>query len=120
MFPSCQNISIDYGIMEHAQSVHVLYGDFGWSDLGTWGALCDLSTPDADNNVVLKCQALTYDCKDNIVVLPEGKLAVLQDLEGYIIVESDNALLVCKRADEQRIRQFVNDVSMLPDNENYI
>jgi mannose-1-phosphate guanylyltransferase len=52
--------------------------------------------------------------------LPEGKLAVLQDLEGYIIVESDNALLVCKRADEQRIRQFVNDVSMLPDNENYI
>jgi mannose-1-phosphate guanylyltransferase len=120
MFPSCQNISIDYGIMEHAQSVHVLYGDFGWSDLGTWGALCDLSTPDADNNVVLKCQALTYDCKDNIVVLPEGKLAVLHDLEGYIVVESDNALLVCKRSDEQRIRQFVNDVSMLPENEKFI
>ena len=70
--------------------------------------------------MVLKCQALTYDCKDNIVVLPEGKLAVLHDLEGYIVVESDNALLVCKRTDEQRIRQFVNDVSMLPDNEKFI
>jgi mannose-1-phosphate guanylyltransferase len=52
--------------------------------------------------------------------LPEGKLAVLHDLEGYIVVESDNALLVCKRTDEQRIRQFVNDVSMLPENEKFI
>jgi mannose-1-phosphate guanylyltransferase len=53
-------------------------------------------------------------------VLPEGKLAVIQGLEGYIIVESDNALLICKASDEQRIRQFVNDVSMLEDNENFI
>ena len=54
------------------------------------------------------------------MVLPEGKLAVLHDLEGYIVVESDNALLVCKRSDEQRIRQFVNDVSMLPESEQFI
>src|SRR5574344_246277 len=120
IFPSCQNISIDYGIMEHAKYVHVLCGDFGWADLGTWGSLYDLSPKDDNANVTLKCKSLTYDCSNNIVVLPEGKLAVLQGLDGYIVVESDNALLICKKDDEQRIRQFVNDVNLMPDNENYI
>ncbi|MBP5317888.1 MAG: mannose-1-phosphate guanylyltransferase [Paludibacteraceae bacterium] len=119
-FPSCQNISIDYGIMEHAKQVYVLCGDYGWSDLGTWGSLYDLSEKDASGNVHLKCRMLSYDCSDNIVVLPEGKLAVLQDLNGYIVDESDNALLICRKEEEQRIRQFVNDVSMMPDNEPFI
>lgn len=120
IFPTCQNISIDYGIMEHAREVYMLSGDYGWSDMGTWGALKDISESDENGNVILKCKGLTYDSNDNIVVLPEGKLAVIQGLEGYIIVESDNTLLICKASDEQRIRQFVNDVSMLEDNENFI
>lgn len=120
MFPSCQNISIDYGIMEHAKHVHVLVGDFGWSDLGTWGSLYDLSPKDDNGNAVLKCRALTYDCSDNIVVMPEGKLAILHGLKDYIIVEADNSLLICKKDEEQRIRQFVNDVNMMADNEDYI
>ena len=98
----------------------MLSGDYGWSDMGTWGALKDIAEGDENGNVILKCKSLTYDSNDNVVVLPEGKLAVIQGLEGYIIVESDNALLICKASDEQRIRQFVNDVSMLDDNENYI
>ncbi len=120
IFPTCQNISIDYGIMEHAHKVYVLCGDFGWSDLGTWGSLYDLSDKDDNGNVVLKCRALTYDCSNNIVVMPEGKLAVLYGLNDYIVVESENALLICKKQEEQRIRQFVNDVSLMPDNSDFI
>ena len=108
MYPSCPNISIDYGVMEKAESVYVLCADFGWSDLGTWGSLYDLSQKDDMKNVTLKCEAIFYNSEDNIIALPNGKLAVIQDLNGYIVAESDNVLLVCKKSDEQRIRQFVN------------
>ena len=109
MYSSCPNISIDYGIMEKAEGVFVLCAEFGWSDLGTWGSLYELSDKDENQNVILKCDTIMYDSKDNIVALPNGKLAVIQDLSGYIVAESDNVLLICKRSDEQRIRQFVND-----------
>ncbi len=111
IYPTCPNISIDYGIMEKAESVFVLCSEFGWSDLGTWSSLYDLSEKDENQNVILKCDSILYDSKDNIVALPKQKLAVIQDLSGYIIAESDNVLLVCKRSDEQRIRQFVNDAN---------
>lgn len=111
MYPSCSNISIDYGIMEKAESVYVLCAEFGWSDLGTWGSLYDLSEKDENQNVTLKCDSIVYDSKDNIIALPKDKLALLQDLNGYIIAESNNVLLICKRSDEQRIRQFVNDAN---------
>ena len=111
-FPACPNISIDFGIMEKADNVYVLMGDFGWSDLGTWGSLYDLSPKDKDKNVSLKGDTLMYNSKDNIVVLPEGKLAVLQDLKGYLIAESDNVLLICKKDEESSIRKFVNDAQI--------
>lgn len=112
MYPSCANISIDYGIMEKAENVYVLCSEFGWTDLGTWGSLYEMSPKDNDENVSLKCETLFYESNNNIVALPAGKLAVIQDLEGYIVAESDNVLLICKQKDEQRIRQFVNDVSI--------
>jgi mannose-1-phosphate guanylyltransferase len=112
MYPSCPNISIDYGIMEKASNVHVLCSDFGWTDLGTWGSLYEMSPKDENQNVTLKCQTAFYESKDNIVVLPSEKLAVIQDLNGYIVAESDNVLLICKMEDEQRIRQFVNDMNV--------
>ena len=111
MYPSCPNISIDYGIMEKAESVYVLCTEFGWSDLGTWGSLYDLSAKDDNQNVILKCETIMYDSNENIIALPKDKLAVIQDLNGYIVAESDNVLLICKRSDEQRIRQFVNDAN---------
>lgn len=111
-FPACPNVSIDYGIMEKAEEVSVLCSEFGWSDLGTWGSLYDISPKDADANVTVKCESLTYDSKDNMIVLPKGKLAVVQGLEGYIVVESDNVLLICKKEEEQRIRQFVVDTQL--------
>lgn len=109
MYPTCPAISIDYGIMEKAESVHVLCADFGWSDLGTWGSLYELSDKDENKNVALKAEALFYDSKDNIVALPKGKLAVIQDLDGYIVAESNDVLLICKKEKEQQIREFVKD-----------
>jgi mannose-1-phosphate guanylyltransferase len=111
IYPSCPNISIDYGIMEKAESVYVLCAEFGWSDLGTWGSLYELSEKDNNRNVSLKAETLFYESEDNIIALPKEKLAVIQDLNGYIVAESDNVLLICKRSDEERIRQFVNDAN---------
>ena len=111
IYPSCPNISIDYGIMEKAESVFVLCAEFGWSDLGTWGSLYDLSEKDENQNVMLKCNTILYESKENIIALPKDKLAVIQDLSGYIVAESDNVLLICKRSEEQRIRQYVNDAN---------
>jgi len=112
MYPTCQNISIDYGILEKADNVYVLCSDFGWTDLGTWGSLYDISPKDENSNVTLKCKSIFYDSTNNIVALPQDKLAVVQGLENYIIAESDNVLLICKKEEEQHIRQFVNDVSL--------
>ncbi len=112
MFPSCANISIDYGLMEKADNVYVLAADFGWSDLGTWGSLYEQSGKDGAGNVSLRCETAFYDSHDNIVVLPKGKLAVIQGLDDYIVAESDNALLVCRKDCEQQIRQFVNDAQV--------
>jgi mannose-1-phosphate guanylyltransferase len=111
-FPTCPNISIDYGIMEKANNVYMLCAEFGWSDLGTWGSLYDLADKDESQNVALKCNALFYESADNIVALSCGKLAVIQGLEDYIIVESNNVLLICKKSEEQRIKQFVADVKL--------
>jgi len=108
-FPACPNISIDYGIMEKAPLVSVLCAEFGWSDLGTWGSLYDISPKDEHQNVTLKCKSLTYDSESNFITLPQGKLAVVQGLKDYIVVESDNVLLICQKEEEQRIRHFVTD-----------
>ena len=109
IFPKCPNISIDYGVMEKAQNVFVLPSDFGWSDLGTWGSLYELSKKDETGNVSLHSQALFYDSKDNIVTLESGKLAVVQGMEDMIVAEENGVLLICKKGEEQRIKQFVAD-----------
>jgi mannose-1-phosphate guanylyltransferase len=109
-YPFCPNISIDYGIMEKAPNGCVLAANFGWSDLGTWGSLHEISEKDENANAALSAKVLFFDSTENIVALPEDKLAVLQGLNGYIVAESQGVLLVCKKSDEQRIKQFVADV----------
>jgi mannose-1-phosphate guanylyltransferase len=111
-YPMCQNISIDYGIMEKADNVSMLVADFGWFDLGTWGSLYDLAQKDDKGNASPKGKTLLVESNDNLVSLADGKLAVIQGLDDYIVVESDNVLLICKKSEEQRIKQFVADVSM--------
>ena len=112
MFPTCPSISIDYGLMEKAQNVYVMPSDFGWSDLGTWGSLYDMSQKDEAQNVTLHCDASYYDSHGNIVTLPKGHLAVIQGLKDYIVSEANGVLLICKREDEQQIRQFYADAEM--------
>lgn len=111
-YPICPNISIDYGIMEKADNTYMLMADFGWSDLGTWGSLFDLSEKDDEMNAALKCKSLFIESSNNLVTLAEDKLAVIQGLDDYIIAESDDILLICKKSDEQRIKQFVTDVNL--------
>lgn len=112
MFPTCPNVSIDYGVMEKAKNVCVIPSDFGWSDLGTWGSLYELSDKDENRNVTLHADASYYDSKGNIVTLPAGHLAVIQGLEDTIVAESDGVLLICKREAEQQIRQFCMDAEV--------
>lgn len=109
-FPFCPNISIDYGILEKADNVYVIGSEFGWSDLGTWGALYEVSEKDKDNNVSFNSKSLFFDSSDNIVTMSDNKLVVVQGLEGYIVAESENSLLICKKDEEQRIKHFVTDV----------
>lgn len=116
-YPFCPNISIDYGVMEKASNVCVQAADFGWSDLGTWGSLHDVSDKDEFANAQLTPKALFFDSSENIVALPKDKLVVIQGLEGYIVAESDNVLLICKKEEEQRIKQFVTDVKLKYGNE---
>lgn len=111
-YSKCKNISIDYGIMEKAENVHVICADIGWSDLGTWGSLYDISKKDDYNNFTKGGKTFLYDTKDCLINLPDGKLAVIQGIEDVIIVDSDDVLLICKKKEEQRIKQFVNDVQL--------
>jgi mannose-1-phosphate guanylyltransferase len=106
----CKNISIDYGILEKANNVFVLSSDFGWSDLGTWGSLYAIREKDENKNSVLGKNIMTYDTEKCIVNVKSNKLVVLQGLEDFIVVDDDNILLICKKSEEQKIRQIVNDV----------
>ncbi|MBN1985897.1 MAG: mannose-1-phosphate guanylyltransferase, partial [Prolixibacteraceae bacterium] len=103
-------ISIDYGIMEKAQNVYVLTADFDWSDLGTWGALYEYKEKDVDGNLVNGDNVLMYNAQNCIVNISDEKVAVLQGLDGYIVAESNDTLMICRREDEQQIKQFVTDV----------
>ena len=109
-FPKCPNISVDYGIMEKADNVYVLPSSFGWSDLGTWGSLYELSEKDEQQNVSLHSTAHFHEAQGNIVVLEPGKVAIVQGVDDMIIAEQSGALLICKKAEEQRIKQFINEL----------
>ena len=112
IYAECKSISIDYGIMEKANNVYVLCSDFGWSDLGTWGSLYEHSEKDKNGNAVKGENVFLYDSNRCIINVPEDKLIVLQGLNDYVVAESDNILLVCRKEDEQEIKQFVKDIKI--------
>jgi mannose-1-phosphate guanylyltransferase len=108
----CRKISIDYGIMEKATNVYVYSADFGWSDLGTWGSLYDIRKKDSKGNTISGDDVLLYDTENCIINMPKNKLVVIQGLDGYIVIEDNDALLICKKEEEQQIRQFVTDIKV--------
>ncbi len=102
-------ISIDYGIMEKATNVHVVLGDFGWSDLGSWASLHEYHDKDNNGNVI-DGTAMLYDSTQCIVRSPKEKLVVVQGLEGYLVADCDDVLMICKKDDEKMIKSIVTDV----------
>lgn len=112
VYQVCKSISVDYGIMEHAKNVKVYAANFGWSDLGTWGSLYELSKKDEHKNSILGNHVKVYETEKCIVNVPKNKIVVVQGLEDYIVVENNDILLICKKSDEQQIRQYVADVQV--------
>ena len=110
IFPACKNISVDYGIMEKSNNVFVYPSEFGWSDLGTWGSLSSHLDSDDKNNFLLSKNILTYNSENNIIRADDNKVCVVHGLDGYIVIETKNALLICKKDEEQKIKQFVSDI----------
>jgi len=110
-YQQCTNISIDLAIMERADNVYVLPTDFGWSDLGTWASVYDMSPKDYVGNAVMPSeQVMMFNSSNCIVNVPEDKLVILQGLHDYIVIESNNTLLICPRTEEHHVKQIVADV----------
>jgi mannose-1-phosphate guanylyltransferase len=109
-YAECRNISIDYGIMEKADNVYVMGTDIGWSDLGTWTSLSEHSAVDKNKNSLIRGDIFSYDNERNIFNINPGKIAVIQGLKDYIVVDSDNVLLIVKKEEEQNIKQYLEDV----------
>ena len=105
-FPKCENISVDYAIMEKAEEIFVCPADFGWSDLGTWGSLLTQSKRDLYGNALIGENISLFESRGCIVHSTQEKKVVIQGLDGYIVAENDDTLLICKLSEEQRIKQF--------------
>ena len=105
-FPQCESISVDYAIMEKAEEIFVCPADLGWSDLGTWGSLLEHTKKDLYGNSCIGKGINLFECRNCIVHTTQESKVVIQGLDGYIIAEKDNTLLICKLSEEQRIKQF--------------
>ena len=105
-FPQCESISVDYAIMEKAEEIFVCPADFGWSDLGTWGSLLTQSKRDLYGNACIGENISVFETHDCIIHTCQEKKVVVQGLDGYIVAENEDTLLICKLSEEQRIKQF--------------
>lgn len=106
VYPECENISVDYAIMERVEEIFVCPADFGWSDLGTWGSLQMQAKHDLYGNTLIGDNIEMYESNNCIVHTLQQKRVVIQGLDNYIVAEKDGVLLICKLSEEQRIRQF--------------
>lgn len=118
-YGQCKNISIDYAIMEKANNVYVCLGNFAWSDLGSWGSIHEISEKTSDNNVI-QGKVLTYETRNSIIKGSNNTLIVVQGLNGYLVGEFGNVVIVCEKNKEEQFRKFVNDVKSLPDSDQFI
>ena len=110
IYPQCVNISIDYGVMEKADNVYIIPSSFGWSDLGTWASAYDNLEKDYLENAVTGANVMIIDATKNIVHAESGKLVLLQGLDDFIVVDTQDVLLICKKDKEQEIKEYVAEV----------
>ena len=112
IYSKVPNLNIEQSVLEKSDNVDVLQCHFGWQDMGTWNAVHEALLKDEDNNVVIDSQSLLYGCKNCVVKLPNGHVAVIQGLEDYMVVEEGDVLVICKKDDKKAIRKFVVDAQM--------
>ena len=110
VFSQCKPISIDYGVMEKADNVYVHSGDFGWSDVGTWGSVYQQSRKDRYANALSNEEVEVYETRNSLISVPKGKVAVVSGLKGYVVVDTDDVLMICPMSEEQNIKSFIEDV----------
>lgn len=112
IYSDAKSISIDFGVMEKAQNVFVMKTNFGWSDLGTWNSLYTLMDKDDDKNVVVGKKIMLNQSFANYVNIQTDKVVILKDMEDYIVVDTEDALLICKRENEQQIADLLNEAKL--------
>ncbi|HNP95728.1 MAG TPA: mannose-1-phosphate guanylyltransferase [Cyclobacteriaceae bacterium] len=118
-YAQSKNISIDYAVMEKADNVYVYPSDFAWSDLGSWGSLHEIKDKDSDRNVV-QANAMVYETRNSVIKGSPEKLIVVQGLDGYLVGEFDNVIIVCQKDKEDLFRVFVNDLKAKPNGSDYL
>jgi len=112
-YPIYPNLSLDYAILEHCSNVYIMQCDFGWADLGTWHAIYECMSHGEGDNVIVDSKVMLEDSRNNVIKLSKGKLGVINGLDGYIVAEEGNVLLICKKGDSSAlVRKYVNEVQM--------
>jgi mannose-1-phosphate guanylyltransferase len=106
-FNNCEDISIDFAVMEHAKNVSVVLSDFDWSDLGTWGSLTEHLKKDENTNSIIGNNVFTFNSENCLVNVPKNKLVLLDGLKDYIVVESEDMLMVLKSSNEQELKNYL-------------
>lgn len=114
IYARSEAISIDHGIMEKADNVHVLAASFGWSDVETWESLYDVSRRDSNSNAIFGSNVFTYNTRNSLVVMPfdTGQTIILEGLDGYVVAVTKDTLMVCRRKNEEQIFRFASDVEL--------
>jgi mannose-1-phosphate guanylyltransferase len=112
-YPRYPNLSIDYAILEQCRNVFVMQCDFGWADLGTWHAIYESMSKVEGDNVIIDSKVELEDCSNNVIKLPKGKIGVFNGLDGYIVADSEDVLLVCRKNDDSSlIRKYVSEIGL--------
>ena len=112
VYSQCEAVSVDNGIMEKADNVHVLAASFGWSDVETWDSLYDVYRHDKDGNAVVSGNAFLYNSRNNLVLVQDGKNIILEGLDGYIVAAGADTLMICRRKSEDMAFKFASDVEL--------
>jgi len=112
IYSTVQFVSVDNGIMEKADNVYVIPSSFGWSDLGTWKSLYDNLEKNGGNNVKRGKHILAYNTNNSLIYTSQNKAVIVDGLENYIVVETENALLICPMEKDQAIKAFVSDLKL--------
>ena len=112
IYTSFPNVSMETAVMERADNVFVQTGEFGWADIGTWDTLYGTLPKDTEGNVIMHSHTIMYNSHNNVISLPKGKLAVVQDVDDLLVIDTDNVLMICRKGNESNIRKFLNDAHM--------